>query len=70
MHLDGDRGAWWAIVCRIAESRTQLKQLSMHARKKTPHSKGIILTRLKTSSLRDSGQRKELSDRGELLVNW
>ena len=70
MHLDGDRGAWWAIVCRIAESRTQLKQLSMHARKKTPHSKGIILTRLKTSSLTDTWQRKELRERGELLVNW
>ena len=25
-----DRGAWWAIVHRVAKSRTQLKQLSMH----------------------------------------
>ena len=25
-----DRGAWWATVCRIAKSWTQLRQLSMH----------------------------------------
>ena len=24
------RGAWWAIVHRVAKSQTQLKQLSMH----------------------------------------
>ena len=27
-----DRGAWQAIVHRVAKSRTQLKRLSMHAR--------------------------------------
>ena len=27
-----DTGAWWAAVHRVAESRTRLKQLSMHAR--------------------------------------
>jgi len=27
-----DRGAWWAIVHRVAKRQTQLKQLSMHAR--------------------------------------
>ena len=26
-----DRGAWWAAVHRVAQSRTPLKQLSMHA---------------------------------------
>ena len=26
-----DRGAWWAAVHRVAQSQTQLKQLSMHA---------------------------------------
>ena len=26
-----DRAAWWAAVHRVAQSRTQLKQLSMHA---------------------------------------
>ena len=26
-----DRGAWWAAVHRVAQSRTRLKQLSMHA---------------------------------------
>ena len=26
-----DRGAWWAAVHRVAQSRTQLKQLSMNA---------------------------------------
>ena len=26
-----DRGAWWAAVCRVAESWAWLKQLSMHA---------------------------------------
>ena len=26
-----DRGAWWAIVHRVAKSRTTLKQLSMQA---------------------------------------
>ena len=26
-----DRGAWWAAVHRVAQSRTQLKRLSMHA---------------------------------------
>ena len=25
-----DRGAWWAIVCEVAKSWTQLKRLSMH----------------------------------------
>ena len=28
-HLD--RGAWWAIVLRVARSGTQLKRLNMHA---------------------------------------
>ena len=27
-----DRGAWWAIVHRVAKSRTRLKQLSTHIR--------------------------------------
>ena len=27
-----DRGAWWAAVCGVAQSRTRLKRLSMHAR--------------------------------------
>ena len=26
-----DRGAWWAISHRVAQSRTRLKQLSTHA---------------------------------------
>ena len=26
-----DRGAWWAAVYGVAQSRTRLKQLSMHA---------------------------------------
>ena len=26
-----DRGAWWAMVCRVTKSQTQLKRLSMHA---------------------------------------
>ena len=26
-----DRGPWWAAVCRVAKSRTQLKWLSTHA---------------------------------------
>ena len=26
-----DRGVWWATVCRVANSWTRLKQLSMHA---------------------------------------
>ena len=26
-----DRGAWWAAVHGVAQSRTRLKQLSMHA---------------------------------------
>ena len=26
-----DRGAWWAAVHGVAQSRTQLKRLSMHA---------------------------------------
>jgi len=26
-----DRGAWWAAVRGVAQSQTQLKQLSMHA---------------------------------------
>ena len=25
-----DRGAWWAMVHRVSQSRTQLKRLSMH----------------------------------------
>ena len=33
-----DRGAWWAIVHRVAKNQTQLKRLSMHTRThaKTP----------------------------------
>ena len=27
-----DRGAWWAAVLRVAQSRTRLKRLSVHAR--------------------------------------
>ena len=27
-----DRGAWWATAHRVAQSQTQLKRLSMHAR--------------------------------------
>ena len=27
-----DKGAWWAIVHRVSQSRTQLKQLNTHAR--------------------------------------
>ena len=26
-----DRGAWWAVVHRVAQSRTRLKRLNMHA---------------------------------------
>ena len=26
-----DRGAWWAAVKRVAQSRTRLRRLSMHA---------------------------------------
>ena len=26
-----DRGAWWAAIHRVAQSRTQLKRLNMHA---------------------------------------
>ena len=26
-----DRGPWWAAVCRVAKSQTQLKWLSTHA---------------------------------------
>ena len=29
-----DRGAWWPAVRRVAQSRTQMKQLSMHWRRK------------------------------------
>ena len=28
-----DRGAWWATVHRVSKSQTQLKRLSMHARR-------------------------------------
>ena len=27
-----DRGAWWAIIHRVAKSQTQLKRLSPHAK--------------------------------------
>jgi len=32
-HLENpvDRGAWWAAVHAVAQSRTKLKQFSMHA---------------------------------------
>ena len=26
-----DRGAWWAMVCRVAKNWTRLKQLSTHS---------------------------------------
>ena len=33
-----DRGAWWAMVHRVAKSQTQLKQLSMHTHNLGPRS--------------------------------
>ena len=39
-----DRGAWWAIVHRVAKSWTQLKRLSMHACKGLEESVGVTLT--------------------------
>ena len=32
-----DRGAWRALVHRVAESQTRLKPLSMHRQKGSPH---------------------------------
>ena len=29
-----DRGAWWAAVCGVAQSRTRLKRLSSSSRKR------------------------------------
>jgi len=41
-----DRGAWWATVCRVAKSLTQLKQLSTHTHRHThiytPYSVSIL----------------------------
>lgn len=38
-----DSGAWWAAVCKVAESQTRLKQLSAH-RHTRPTSKYIVGT--------------------------
>ena len=39
-----DRGAWWAAVHRVAQSRTRLKQLSMqHALEKKMATHSIVL---------------------------
>ena len=38
-----DRGAWWAAVHRVAQSRTQLKWLSMHAWEKKMATHSSIL---------------------------
>ena len=40
-----DGGAWWAAVHRVAESRTRLKQLSMHALEKETATHSSILAR-------------------------
>ena len=39
-----DRGAWWAAVHGVAQSRTRLKQLSMHVleREMATHSSGLV----------------------------
>ena len=45
-----DRGARWAVVHRVAKSRTRLKRLSMHIRTHaTPN--GFVLTKLITSTM-------------------
>ena len=64
-----DRGAWWATLCRVAESQTWLKRLSTHA-----HGVGngalVSLGRGDTaqSSRRPSSQDSQgrVPDRGEL----
>ena len=38
-----NRGAWWATVCRVAKSQTQLKQPSAHARGNTGYVKKSLL---------------------------
>ena len=40
-----DGGAWWAVVHRVAESRTRLKRLSMHALEKETATHSSILAR-------------------------
>ena len=44
-----DRGAWLAVVHRVAKSRTQLKQLSMHTH---THTQSIYKTIYLTSPLK------------------
>ena len=38
-----DRGAWWAVVHGVAQSRTRLKRLSMHALEKEVAAHSSIL---------------------------
>ena len=38
-----DRGAWWAAVHRVAQSRTCLKRLSMHALEKEMETQSSFL---------------------------
>ena len=38
-----DRGAWWATVHRVAKSRTQLKQVSIHMYKAPGSTKPVAL---------------------------
>ena len=41
-----DRGAWWAAVHGVAQSRTRLKRLSMHACKRPALSLSSVFPRL------------------------
>ena len=38
-----DKGAWWAMIHRVAKSRTRLKQFSMHARQINRLKNGICV---------------------------
>ena len=73
-----DRGAWWAAVHRVAQSRTRLKWLSMHAweKKMTTHS-SILAWRIpgteEPGGLPSTGShrvRHNWSDLAAAAVSW
>ena len=56
-----DRGAWWAMVCRVTESRTWLKWLSTHA---------ALLTMPKALTAWVTGKCGKFGKRWEYQTTW
>ena len=60
------RGAWWATVCGVANRKTQLKQLSMHALKKN---NGLYYYVDSTWEFKTVAYRLPFGERNNVILN-